>query len=44
MIVLVIVDVGIGSLVDVVFVMELGVDGVLLNIVVLGVKDFIKMV
>lgn len=24
--------------------MELGVDGVLLNIVVLGVKDFVKMV
>lgn len=42
--VFVIVDVGIGFFKDVCYVMEFGVDGILFNIVILVVKDFVKMV
>lgn len=41
---LVIVDVGVGMVSDVVIVFELGVDGVLLNMVVVYVRDLVKMV
>lgn len=42
--VLVLVDVGVGIVFDVVIVMELGCDGVLMNIVIVLVKDLICMV
>lgn len=40
----VIVDVGVGTVLDAVLVMEFGIDGVFMNIGIVGVKDFILMV
>lgn len=41
---LIIVDVGVGIVFDVVIVMELGCDGVLMNIVIVGVCNLVLMV